>query len=120
MCNTVVYVGCKSSDEFAKVKMAEEEDVKDIILDTKEELKKLIKIVEERQDNKEKPFLPIMYPIENIWGFAFNILLKRRFYSDFLYNGCNITPRFFCGHIKEIADPYSDAYLNESERFFHS
>ena len=117
--NEMVYKGITASDKFAQVSEATIDEVKNLLQNVGKTILGIMQETKKRMSKGEKPILPVKPPYGNVWVFAFSMLLKRRFYSDFLYSGCTITPKFFCGHVKEIVDPYSMEYLNESEKRCH-
>ena len=108
----------KGSDYWAKCEMATADDVKDLIPIAKAKLESLIATLKTK-DPKFR-FITPKKSDNDIWEFAIDVFRQRRFYSDFLYNECNLTPKFFCNHIDELADPYCDLYLNDSEKHTHS
>lgn len=108
----------KGSDYWAKCEMATADSVKDLIPIAKAKLESLIATLKTK-DPKYR-FITPKKSDDNIWEFALDVFRQRRFYSDFLYNECNLTPKFFCNHIDELADPYCDLYLNDSEKHTHS
>ena len=117
--NEMVYKSLKSVSVWADVIEATMENSKDRFSLAKTELTKLIAEVKKKQAEGKKPFLGITVPFDNIWVFAAEIFCKRRFYSSFLYHECKTTPAFFLKNIKTLADPYSDEYLDDSQKWYH-
>lgn len=117
--NSIVYKGCKSASQFANVKEAEAESVKPYVKQAKKKLVEIIESVKKKQAEGKKAYFVVDGSMEDVWGFGMKALMKRRFWSDFLYNTVMLTPKFFCSAVKEIADPYSDEYLNESQKYYH-
>ena len=108
--------GAKGSDYWAKCETADE-NVKEFIPAAKVALLKLM--AQEARPGKPR-FITPKKSTDDIWAWAIDVFRQRRFYSDFLYHECNITPKFFCTHIAELADPYCDEYLNDSEKHTHA
>lgn len=117
--NEMVYKGIIASDKFAQVTETTTDEVKNLLPNVGKTILSIMQETKKRMSKGDKPILPVKPPYGNVWVFGFSMLLKRRFYSDFLYSGCTITPKFFCGHVKEIVDPYGMEYLNESEKRCH-
>lgn len=105
--------GAKGSDRWAKCEMADE-SAKEFVPMAKDALLKLM-----AQERDGVQFITPKKPTDDIWGWAIDVFRQRRFYSDFLYHECNITPKFFCNHITELADPFSSAYLDDNEKHSH-
>ena len=117
--NERVYKSLKSVSIWTDVIEATMDNSKDRFATAKAELTKLIAEVKKKQAEGKKPFLGISVPFDNIWVFAAEMFCKRRFYSTFLSSECKTTPAFFLKNIKTLADPYSDEYLDDSQKWYH-
>lgn len=116
--NWFVKVYIKSANQFAKGEMTDVETAKNLIPAAKKKLLDLIERLKSMPSQKIR-FITPKVSLDDIWGFAINVFAQRRAMSDFLYNECRITARFFCDRIDELANPYSDIYLNDNEKYPH-
>ena len=116
--NWFVKVYIKSPNQFAKGEMTDVESAKNLIPAAKKKLLDLIERLKSMPSQKIR-FITPKVSLDDIWGFAINVFAQRRAMSDFLYDDCGITARFFCDRIDELANPYSDIYLNDNEKYPH-
>lgn len=116
--NGFVFSGIVSVNAFSDVKEAVFDEVKDMVKECKDKVMRIMKRTKELIDCGKPPFLKIKDEyFQDVWLFAFCVFMKRRYHSDFLYSKCSITPKFFCSHVEELVDPYSDEYLNDNEKY---
>lgn len=117
--NNIVVANIRKTNQYAKVKEAEVDDVRGYVGQAKKKLVKIIESVKKKQAEGKKAYFVVKSSMDDVWGYGMMALLQRRFWSDFLYNTVMITPKFFCSVIQEIADPYCDEYLNDSQKYYH-